>query len=341
MQRLVAAAGPLLLSLATLGLLAVMAADSWLGCDAPMPTHPLIALVMGPLLAARLQRWQRGNAKLPSQQVSAVLAALAAVVLCLCCKQRRWSPSSSKQPSNLVVGLAWVAVTLHSAKYAAELCMTGLTRSHPWAGVYRMLAIAVMAAMVSEPRCISVLIAVPYMMHELDSAGYLLLFTDMSSRQLGSTVVSIISLVVVGSLAGWFVYCGIVQRTIPPRMGLLVAALVCSDHAAYCSTSGRGFCVVEYDQTLDAFYALAEGTRPWLVLFKAGGAAFVVAAAGLWCGFAVLFLVTRSMRGPDAMGMLHIASSSNGLDSHVPHQQLQAAAMVGEGPVSRTHNKYD
>jgi hypothetical protein len=39
--------------------------------------------------------------------------------------------------------------------------------------------------------------------------------------------------------------------------------------------------------------------------------------------------------------MLHTGSSSNGFDSHVPPQQLQAAAMVGEGPISRTYNKSD
>jgi hypothetical protein len=215
-----------------------------------------------------------------------------------------------------------------------------------------------MVAMVSEPKCISVLIAVPYMLHELHSAGYLV-FMEMISRQLGSTVTSVIGVVVLGSLGCCFVYCAIVQRTIPTRMVLLIAALIRADYAAYCSTSARGYCVLEYDQTLDAFYALAEGTRPWLVLFKAGGAAFAVAAAGLSCGFrervvtcgsshhlAVLCLVTRCMPVAGTIGsrlcqlpcgMQHISARSSGLESHVTTQQLQAAPMMR--PDEKAHSK--
>jgi hypothetical protein len=60
MQLLLRAVWQLLLSTGCLRLLAVMAADSWLGCNAPMPRHPVIravaGLVLGVTIAALAQR---------------------------------------------------------------------------------------------------------------------------------------------------------------------------------------------------------------------------------------------------------------------------------------------
>lgn len=305
MQQLLKAAGRLLLFITGLVLLAVMAADSWLGCNAPMPKHPVMRFVAGPVLQARVQRWHSGNVIIPHEQVATVLSALAAVVLGLCCKQRCWFPSVGKlQPSQLCVALARLTAVLHSAKYAFEVCMTGLTRNTPWMGVHHLLAIATFIMTASEPGCICVMLTVPYLMHELYSAvGTSFTGLTAPSSLLTRAVTASVGVyhIAVFVLACAFVYCGCVQRIIPRHVGLLVAALMCVDYAAHCSMGSGSYCLVEYDSSLDAFYALAEGRRSWLVLFKAGAAAFAVAAAVLSCVFVLLCWVVQHMPGGRAM----------------------------------------
>jgi hypothetical protein len=163
-----------------------------------------------------------------------------------------------------------------------------------------MLAIAALLTTVSEPRCMCVMLTIPYLMHELYAALYMyagFADTSMLSSLLTSASTAGVAAyhIAVFVLASWYMYCGWVQRTISRHLGLLVAALMCVDYAAHCSTGSGDFCLLEYDDSLDAFYALAEGRQPWLVLFKAGGAAFAVAAAGLSCGFVLLCSVSKCM----------------------------------------------
>jgi hypothetical protein len=152
MQQLLRAAALAMMCIAGLGLLAVMATDYWVASGTPLPTHPFISTAVGPLLDSRTLHLYTEVAKLPDSAVSAVLAALAAAVLILCCKQRCWILCRSRpQPSQLVVTQGWIAVILHSAKYACQLLLTNLSHTMPWMAVHHAAGMCVFGPAVWEP----------------------------------------------------------------------------------------------------------------------------------------------------------------------------------------------
>lgn len=283
LQQLLRAAALAMMCLAWMGLLAVMAADYWVASDTPMPTHPLILRVAGPLLESRRQRWYVENTKLPSRQMSAVQAALAAAVLCLCCKQRCWILCRTQpQPSQLVVTLGWMIVAVHSAKYVGELLLTNMSQSLPWMAVHHAVAMGILGSAVWEPKCISVGLVLPYFLHELQGAGGATLTNMGPIARAGALVYNVLMF----ALLFWHLHCGAVQRITSLRVGLLVNTLMATNYASYCTELDSTYCLVQYDSGLNAFYALAEGQRPWLVKMWAGSVAFVVATVVLTSVFA-------------------------------------------------------
>jgi hypothetical protein len=269
--------------LAGVTLLAVIAADYWLASGEPLPTYPLIRHALGPLLAVRRQNWYIETTQLPHKQFAIVHVALAAAVLCLCCQQRCWILCRTQpQPSQLVVTLGWMIVALHSAKYAAEVLLTQLTHSMPWMAVHHAVAMGAFACAVWEPKCLSGLVVTLYLMHEVSGAWDINLNDPTMIVQLGTFIYHVLMFI----LLFWYLHCGAVQRIISLRVGLLVGVLMSTNFAAYCTEFTDSFCPVQYDSSLDAFYAFTEGRQPWLVKIRAGLIAFAVAIVGLTSVFA-------------------------------------------------------
>jgi hypothetical protein len=97
-------------------------------------------------------------------------------------------------------------------------------------------------------------------------------------------------------MLGWHLHCGALQRLTSLRVGLLIGVLMATNCAVYCTEVGNKHCIVDYDGSLSAFYALAEGNWPWLVKMWAGVTAFAFAAVLLTCVFAAACIVTERVR---------------------------------------------
>jgi hypothetical protein len=282
-----------MMSLAGVALLAVVAADYWLASGEPLPTHPLLRHAVGPLLNVRRQNWYIELTQLPHKQFAILHVALAASVLCLCCKQRCWILCRTQpQPTQLVVTLGWMVVALHSAKYAAEVLLTDLTQAMPWMAVHHAVAMGAFACAVWEPKCLSGLVVTLYLMHEVSGVWDMNLNDPNMIVQLGTFVYHVLMFV----LLCWYLHCGAVQRIISLRVGLLVGVLMATNFAAYCTEFIGSYCPVHYDSSLDAYYALTEGRQPWLVKMWAGLVAFAVASAGLTCVFAAACVAIEYVR---------------------------------------------
>lgn len=277
-----------IMCIAGFGLLSVISADYWVASDVPLPTHALIRRVAGPLLEARRQRWHTEAAPSLNREVSAVLAALAAAVLVLCSKQRCWILCRSQpQPSLLVVTLGWLIVIVHSGKYARDLLLTSLSQATPWMAVHHAVAICILTSAVWEPKCISFALVLPYFLHELSGARGATLTNMNTVARISAYVYNVLMFV----LLGWHMHCGVVQRASSKRVGMLVGVLMATNYASYCTEISNTYCIAQYDSNLDAFYALAEGQRPWLMKMWAGVVAFVTAAVVLTCVFALVCVV--------------------------------------------------
>uniref|UniRef100_A0A383WIJ0 Uncharacterized protein n=1 Tax=Tetradesmus obliquus TaxID=3088 RepID=A0A383WIJ0_TETOB len=293
LQQLLRAAALAMMSMACLGLLAVMAADYWVASDLPLPTHRLIRRICGPLLESRRQRWFTENVKLPNRQMSVVQAALAAAVLGLCCKQRCWVLCKTQpQPSQLVVTFGWMIVAMHSAKYLGELLLTNLSQNMPWMAVHHAVAMGILGSAVWESKCISVALVMPYLLHELQGAGGTTLTNMGPVGQIGAKIYNTLMFI----MLGWHLHCGAVQRITSLRVGTLIGLLMATNYASYCTELGTKYCLVHYDESLNAFYALAEGQRPWIMKMWAGLVAFSIAVAALTCIFAAVCVVVERIR---------------------------------------------
>jgi hypothetical protein len=293
MQQLLRAAALFTMCVAGCGLLIVMAADYWVASDMPLPKHPLVRSIAGPLFVSRRQRLYTKHAGFPDREVSAVLAVLAAAVLGLCCKQRCWILRRSQpQPSPLVVTLGWLIVILHSVKYSCHLLLTSLAQSMPWMAVHHAVAMCILGSVVWEPKCMGVAVVLPYLLHEISGAQGATLTNMNTVAWLGAMTYNVLMFMILG----WYMHCGTVQRISTARVGLLVGALTSTNFAAYCTEIGTEHCPVQYDSGLDAFYALAQGQRPWAMKMWAGVVAFAAAAAALTCAFALVCVVIEYIR---------------------------------------------
>jgi hypothetical protein len=113
----------------------------------------------------------------------------------------------------------------------------------------------------------------PYFLHEFNSkfGATGVSFMDMGpAAQLGGMAYYELMFVILS----WYLHCGAVQCIILLRVGLLIGVVLASNYAEYCTELDGKYCVVQFDSSLDVFYALTEGRQPWLEKMQAGGVAF-------------------------------------------------------------------
>jgi hypothetical protein len=192
----------------------------------------------------------------------------------------------------LVVTLGWCIVILHSVKYSCHLLLTNLAQSMPWMALHHAVAMGILGSAVWEPKCVSVAIVFPYLLHEIGGARGAT-FTNMNMvAWLGAMTYNVLMFVILG----WYMHCGAVQRISTMRVGLLVGSLMSTNFASYCTELGTEYCPAHYDSALDAFYALAEGKRPWVMKMRADVVAFAAAAAALTFVFTLMCHVIEYLR---------------------------------------------